>query len=367
MGDIMPGGTFSDRAAELIPHAVPDDAAPWLAADVTLANLEAAGSNRGQPMPDKILVYALPESLEVLPRLGVTAVNLANNHSFDYGPEGLEDTKAILRSMGIGYFGAGMDLEEAGAPWLGDTPTGTVAALGFSWTTEWVQSAPAATETTPGINPLRMDHVHQSIRSVRREHDPDLLVVSLHWGEGMSRYPRPDAVGQAHAMLASGADIVMGHHPHCLQPYEQTNDGIVFYSLGNFIASPYRRTEGARLTYGEGEPRTRTLRERQTVVVNVTVDGDGSKEVGYLPLVQDREVPVLHLANERDESQIRQAFETRSRVLGSPKYRVRYGYLRRVDEINSKIEAVREEGFGALSWKTPFRAIRRLITGRNLH
>lgn len=367
LGDIMPGGDFSERCAEFMPSTVPAEARSWLEADVVLANLECPFSDRGAPPPNKMLHHALPEALEVLRVLGIDAVNLANNHIFDYGLEALRDTTDALENLGVGFFGAGRDLAEASAPWVLDSVGGRVAALGFSWTHEWVQQVTAATDSAPGVNPLRIEHVLESIDRVKREHQPRVVVVSLHWGEGMSRYPRPDSVRLARRMIDGGADIVMGHHPHCLQPVELYGRGVIFYSLGNFLASPSRRTPDDRLTYGEGRVRTRTRRQRLTALVRVTRDRAGDLSVDHLPLIQRRDIPVLRSAGPEDARQIHRALLDNGSIVTRRGYRWRYPLVRRWDEIRSKVEQVREDGFRDLTWRTPFRAIRRLVTGRNMH
>jgi len=365
VGDLMVGGDFSRRAAELIPKALPADARELLSSGITLANLEAGFSNRGEGTPNKILVYALPESAGVLGYLGIDAVNLANNHVFDYGLEGVRDTIAVLESLGIGWFGAGGDLDEASRPWVTETESGRVAAVGFSWTDQWVQPAPAATDNAPGVNPIDPLHIERTIKRIVTEHAPDTLIVSLHWGEGMSRYPRPDAVQLARSIVRQGADIVMGHHPHCLQPYEITDDGVIFYSLGNLIASRYTKSPAGVLTYDQGVPRGRTLRERLTAVATVELDSAGLR-VSHMPLVQDGDEAVLLHPEQTEAAIVARVFRENANRFGRG-YRFRYWFLRRGDELVSKVEEIREFGWGSLSWRTPWRALRRLITGRNMH
>lgn len=363
-GDIMVGGDFSRSASDLIPRSVPADALERLATGISIANLEAGFSNRGPGTENKILVYALEAAAGVLTHLRLDAVNIANNHIFDYGIEAVEDTTAILRSLGIGWFGAGRTLAEAASPWVAETGAGIVAAIGFSWTDEWVQPAPAATDDSPGVNPIEPAHIARTIDRVLDEYSPDTLVVSLHWGEGMSRYPRPDALRLVRGIIDRGAHVVMGHHPHCLQPYETYGGGVVFHSLGNLIASPYTK-HGTILTYDEGPTRIRTLRERLTTIATVE-HGDDGVTVRHIPLVQDREEPVLRHPGPDEALTIDRVFVRNASRLGRL-YRPRYWFLRRSDEIVSKLEEVREFGWGSFSWRTPFRALRRLITGRNMH
>jgi hypothetical protein len=166
----------------------------------------------------------------------------------------------------------------------------------------------------------------------------------------------------ARGLVVAGVDIVMGHHPHCLQPFETYEGGVIFYSLGNFIASEYTKSPDAVLTYGQGARRRRTERERLTVAATVYVSGR-APVVDYLPLVQEPSSPTLRMATGREAGRVDRVFRRR---LGRG-YRLRYGLVRRIDEIVSKVEEVREFGWDQFSWRTPFRVIRRVVTGRNMH
>jgi poly-gamma-glutamate synthesis protein (capsule biosynthesis protein) len=368
VGDFMPGGVFSEDYNRWRDRFIPDAARVWFEGDVVFANLECACSNRGDPMPGKILVYSASEPLAVLAKLNARVVSLANNHILDYGIEAAQDTMAELDRLGIRYAGVGRTLAEARRPALLRTPKGLVAALCFSWTHQWVQGVPAASEDSTGINPLKLDHVLASIREVRREYEPRLVLVSLHWGEGKSHYPRPGAVREARAIAEGGADVIVGHHSHCLQGYEVHRGTPIFYGLGNFIASHYRKGPDQRLTHGgPGVLRTRNLRERKTLVVKLTLHPGGEPKIELLPLVQGRDEPILEIPSAKLADSTLRHFERVSRRLRRARYAALYPMLRRWDEVVRIAEDVAEEGFRDLTWKTPLRTTRKLLTGRSMH
>ena len=88
----------------------------------------------------------------------------------------------------------------------------------------------------------------------------DLLVVSIHWGIEYATAPRPEDVDMAHKMLDAGASVIVGHHPHVLQPVEtyRTADGrntVIFYSLGNFLSNQSRNYVDGLMPDKDGDPR----------------------------------------------------------------------------------------------------------------
>jgi hypothetical protein len=88
----------------------------------------------------------------------------------------------------------------------------------------------------------------------------DLLVVSIHWGIEYATAPRPEDIQTAHKILDAGASVIVGHHPHVLQPIEtyRTADGrntVIFYSLGNFLSNQSRNYVDGLMPDKDGDPR----------------------------------------------------------------------------------------------------------------
>jgi poly-gamma-glutamate synthesis protein (capsule biosynthesis protein) len=98
----------------------------------------------------------------------------------------------------------------------------------------------------------------------------DFLVVSIHWGIEYAPAPRPEDVDMAHKMLEAGASVIVGHHPHVLQPVETytTQDArntVIFYSLGNFLSNQSRTYVDGLMPDKDGDPRDEMIAEFSAV------------------------------------------------------------------------------------------------------
>lgn len=202
-------------------------------ADLAIGNLESAVSTRGAPVPDKQFTFRSPPSaLAGAARAGMDVLSLANNHSLDYGPEALLDTIDHVKVAGIHPVGAGKDLDEAIKPVTLNVNGLTISILAFTRVIPeggWV-----AGYKHPGLNPgWEPKPVLSAIRDARAK--SDAVIVLIHWGEEMQDHPRPTDVELADGMIAAGATVVAGHHPHVLQGIRRQGRSLVAYSLGNFI------------------------------------------------------------------------------------------------------------------------------------
>ncbi|MGG1600439.1 CapA family protein [Paenibacillus naphthalenovorans] len=201
-------------------------------ADIAVANLETPITTRGTP-EDKTYAYrSSPLALSELRKAGVDLVNLANNHSMDYGVEGLLDTLDYLDAEGIRRVGAGRDSEEAYRHVIMEHNGMNIAFLGFSrviHSASWYagKNKPGLAETYTTKLPL------QAIAKAREE--ADLVVVIAHWGEERNHRPIKVQTDLARQYIDQGADLVIASHPHVLQGFEQYKGKWIAYSLGNFI------------------------------------------------------------------------------------------------------------------------------------
>lgn len=197
-------------------------------ASVVFANLEVPVKADESRNPNKSFIhYALPEpTASLLSMLHVGCVSLANNHSYDCGMAGLQATLGLLDRAGIAHTGAGW-LPHHLDPVLLQADGLRVAFLAFV--------SPSTKPRTEGINGLYINYfdvetAEKQVAAVRP--GADLVVVSLHWGRDYSFYPTTGQVDAARRLVSAGADIIMGHHPHTLQPFQQQGNATVFYSLG---------------------------------------------------------------------------------------------------------------------------------------
>jgi hypothetical protein len=206
--------------------------APVLAAnDVNVVNLETAVGSAGAPAAKQYTFQSSPSLLTALRASGVHVVSLANNHSLDYGPAALLETIDHARAAGLAVVGAGADSAQAYAPAILGTPGGTVAVVGLS---QVVQAGWAAGPGRPGVaSAYDLAASLAAVRSARVQ--ADHVVVVVHWGTENTDCPNGKQASLAAALLAGGADAVVGHHPHRLQGISTGDGRLVAYSLGNFV------------------------------------------------------------------------------------------------------------------------------------
>ncbi len=172
----------------------------------------------------------LKEGLGSLP----AAVSLANNHILDYGDAGLRDTLRLLETAGVQTFGF---RDARGGP----ATRAHIRCAGM----EVVLLGYVCPSTHPAIgaeySPLLMDDgiIARDIRQARRE-GADRVVLCLHWGQEEIPLPTPQDRLRAQVYAEAGADLIIGHHSHCIQSWETIDKTPVFYGLGNFIMPDIR-------------------------------------------------------------------------------------------------------------------------------
>lgn len=206
--------------------------------DLVFADLDCtcSGSQGTPPSPDEYLVSAPASQLKLLKGMNVQVVSQANNHSLDFGGEALVLAQAELNCLGIAAVGAGVDFDRAREPLVVQRNGLDIGFLAFASTHPWVGAVPA-TATSPGVAPMDRVLIEQEVRDLADK--VDCLVVSLHWGKEYIHYPPPSHLDLAHDIVAWGARIIIGHHPHVIQGIEEWNDGVICYSLGNFLFPDY--------------------------------------------------------------------------------------------------------------------------------
>jgi hypothetical protein len=212
-----------------------------LRGDVVLGNLEQAltdsGTSKcGERETDCLAFRTPPSTADALAGAGFTVVNVANNHSYDYGQAGLDDTVAALEGAGLAHTGLVDEL-----PRVQKRPV-RVIVLGFGFypTGESLLDIPRAEEL-----------VEEADRWA------DVVVVTFHGGaegqdasrvpRGMERHlgeERGDLRAFSHAVVDAGADLVVGHGPHVLRGMEWYNERLIAYSLGNFAGNHTFRIDG---------------------------------------------------------------------------------------------------------------------------
>ena len=219
--------------------------------------------------------------MPVLADAGFDALSLANNHTGDYGERALVETVDTLRGSRIRPFGAGRDLAGAARPAVLTAPDGTTFAfLGFNA----IGETPRATDTVPGALSVRMPPrtgplveadlalVEGAVRAAQRR--VDVVVVLPHWGTQYTHLPEPVQRAVSRRLVAAGADLVVGGHPHWVQGVDAVDGVPVLHSLGNFVFDMDRLPDPA------GGFMTETM---EGVVLQATFWGPELKAVRLLP------------------------------------------------------------------------------------
>lgn len=184
--------------------------------DMVVANLEGSITNfTPKPLdPDNVSFTFDPQIVPELKKLGFTHFSLANNHSLDFGAEGVRQTKELLDKENLKYFGDYKN--QASLSYIESIGNFKVALIGYHELFD--------PDTTSVIN---------EIKNIRDK--TDFIIVYPHWGiEYQTQFSKGQQI-KAYQFIDAGADTVIGAHPHVIQPIEIYQNKPIFYSLGNFI------------------------------------------------------------------------------------------------------------------------------------
>lgn len=233
-------------------------------ADIAFGNLECPISDRGTALEDKKYLFrAAPESAVGLAAAGFDVVSLANNHTLDYGADALADTEKHLAAAGVQYVGlVTNDLPQS--PMTTTVEGVRVAFLAY------------ADPEAPWAYPKEFEAFSKRPAAARKEiiqgdlmrlHGrADVIVVSLHWGTEYRTEPDLRQRELGRWLIDQGVDVVAGHHPHVQQEPEWYGDGLIIYSMGNYVFDQWTR------------PETRVSR-----LYRVVVTKEGVQHAEYLP------------------------------------------------------------------------------------
>jgi poly-gamma-glutamate capsule biosynthesis protein CapA/YwtB (metallophosphatase superfamily) len=247
-GDVTPGEGVSEAVDRN------GDGYPWTgvarvlrSADVATVNLEGAISSRGEAAAGKQYHFRGGAGLlRGAARAGIDLVTVANNHSLDYGREAFLDTIGAAHRAGLATVGGGATLDLARRPAILTVGGLRIAVLGYS------DVRPLGFDAGPdwaGTAPAFPAEIAADVAAARRR--ADLVVVWLHWGVELQTEPNGEQRALAATAFAAGATLVLGAHPHVLQPVTREGRRLVAWSLGNFVfpsGAPRTRSTGILLT-----------------------------------------------------------------------------------------------------------------------
>lgn len=188
--------------------------------DFSVGNLEGPINEAPKEFSDESLTFSFDKkSIESLKGGNFSLVSLANNHTLNMGREGLEETKAILEVSDISFAGDPLECD-ADYSYQKDGVTYYAVNITFS-------------------NNCSDKQIAAQIKDIKYYNPETFLVVLIHWGTEYKTVNSAEQAALAHLVIDSGADLIIGGHPHVVQNIEQYNGKLIFYSLGNFIFDQY--------------------------------------------------------------------------------------------------------------------------------
>ena len=265
VGDIMLGRSIKNKSAKNNYSDILDGVSSiWKDSDYVSGNLECAlldNPDDFKKNDKEIHINAEKKSVNLLKDNGFTLINLANNHLADFCSEGVVSTVNTLKKAGLNYVGAGKNITEASKYDVQEINGVKIATVSVS---DIVPKNFSATDTKAGILSTKNMRYYQAVRDAKA--NADIVIVNIHWGVEYALNQTEQQQQLARNLINFGADIVIGSHPHVLQPVEKYKDGIIFYSMGNFV-------------FDQGWSRT-----KDSMVLNYFVDKDGNLSFEMIPV-----------------------------------------------------------------------------------
>jgi poly-gamma-glutamate synthesis protein (capsule biosynthesis protein) len=199
-------------------------------ADLAFCNLECPLSTGGIPQRRRYLFRADPKFAATLHSAGFDVVSLANNHTMDYGRTALLDTLRATENADLVALGAGENLPAAQKLRCIEKDG---LKIGFLSYTDLPSDGMVRLPNKPTVSALAPELLAAQITAASRK--CDTLIVSFHWGVEYMKRPTERQRRLAHLCVDHGADLILGHHPHVLQPIETYKNRPIIYSMGAFL------------------------------------------------------------------------------------------------------------------------------------
>lgn len=252
--------------------------------DLNILNLEApiTSSNNKISKTGPHIKADLKSTEEVLNLLNVDFLTLANNHIKDYDDQGIKETLEFCESNSISTIGAGMDIKSASEIKYLTTEIGIISVLNFT-ENEWS----IASESSSGANPLDLINNSRDIKKAKE--NSDFLILIIHGGNEHYKYPSPRMVKQYRYYAELGANLIVGHHTHCLSGYELFGKTPIFYSLGNFLFTMRRKNPESWYT---------------GLILNLEINNSKDVSFSLLPIRQSQQDFSIKLLEEMEKQNV---------------------------------------------------------------
>ena len=217
-GDVMLGRSVKkaiDKGLDPFEKIISPEGNFFKGYDFISINLEGPVTEIEKCPPKEISFKFDPKDLKLLSTRNINIANIANNHIYDCATQGVWDTKKYLDEYRIDSFGSSL----LGSQYIiKETAGKKVAFMGLSMF---------------GQAEKNLKEIYNILKQLKQEND--LVVINIHWGVEYNKLPTQDQQSIARNLIDSGADVIIGHHPHVVQSMEVYKNKPIFYSLGNFV------------------------------------------------------------------------------------------------------------------------------------
>jgi gamma-polyglutamate biosynthesis protein CapA len=229
VGDLLPADTAYNLGTgigscmdRLISYYSVKENNPFLNSDIVFCNLEAPLILKSADV--KLPFEGNPDVIQLLKILNISVVSIANNHVCDHGQEGFVQTSGLLKDNGFLMIGSNLEnISEIGRM---QCMNKKLAFAAFNDVKDHPECRLVA--------PLERGILFNTLERIKKQ-SPDFIIFSLHWGDEYITWPSLSQTDLAHELIDNGVNIIIGHHPHVVQPVERYHGGIILYSLGNFL------------------------------------------------------------------------------------------------------------------------------------
>lgn len=265
------------------------------ASDRVLVNLECAVTDKETPIKKLGPNLKAPlNTVKTLKEVGVTDCGLSNNHIFDFGKAGIEDTKEQLERFGINYTGFGKNKQDSRKNMImtdGKIKVAIIAVCEHEYS--------YALENRMGARAYDPYDTNDDIAEAKKS--ADYVIVTYHGGKEECRYPSPRLMKACRSMIKHGADVVLCQHSHCIGCYEKFMEGHILYGQGNFhfICKEYEGKEDGGYMWNTG------------LLAQIDID-DGLK-IKFIPCIADG--AGIRLANKEEMDKMLYELDSRSEAL----------------------------------------------------
>ena len=234
---------------------------------VNLINLETTLTRTTTKIPKVFNFKSDPQNVQTLQAANITVATLANNHSLDFGTQGLSETIETLDRANITHVGAGATLTDAQKPVILTVDGIKIGIIGFTDNEPtWL-----ATHDKPGTNYIHVDDTQTIVSQiVQLRPQVDLLIVTTHWGPNKRTKPTQAFINFAHTIIDAGADVLHGHSAHVFQGIEVYKNKVIIYDCGDFVDD-----------YAVGP----VLRNDQSLLFQLHVTKDGLQKLTMIPVL----------------------------------------------------------------------------------